>query len=214
MLDDDGRTQQEKVRVSILERILPFAAFGLAAIAGGSGAFLIIELFNTLAAAENAGVAAVAGGLAEYMTVPLIVLYASVGLGIIGICVAVGRMVFATTTSSPSGISYLVLGLISLVPAAIVYRAGTATIGVITNTTDADPGSTGAAAGQWAVTAIVITLMVLPALLAWSLMPFKARPGRRFGPLIALVLMEIALITAAAIYQLRVAELWRINAAW
>jgi hypothetical protein len=213
MIDNQGR-KQEKVRVSIFERIVPFAAFALAAIAGGAGAFLIVELFNTLAAVENAGVAAIAGGLAEYMLVPLVLLYASVGLGIVGICVAIGRMVLATTTASPSGLSYLMLGLLSLVPAAIVYHSGTATIGVITNTTDSDPAMTGAAAGEWAVAAMMITPIVLLVLLACSLIPFRARPGRRFGPLIALVLMELVLITAAAMYQLRVAELWRINAAW
>lgn len=58
---------------------------------------------------------------------------------------------------------------------------------------------------------MVIAPITLVMLLAWSLIPFEARAGRRYLPLIALVLMHIVLFAAAAMFQLRVAELWQIN---
>jgi phage shock protein PspC (stress-responsive transcriptional regulator) len=89
MIDNNATIQPEKVRVSIFERIVPFGAFGLAALAGGLGSYLIVDMFRTLAAAKNAGIAGVSGGLAEYMTVSLVLLYASCALGFVGICVAI-----------------------------------------------------------------------------------------------------------------------------
>ncbi len=213
MIDNNTTIQPERVRVSIFERIVPLAAFGLAAAAGGIGGWMIITLMTSLAQNENAGIGAVSGGLAEYTIYPLVFLYAAAALGVVGICVAVGRMVFGKQTSSPSGISYLVLGLISLFPAAVVWGAGTAIIRVLNNTSTTHPSLIGATILDWSYAAIIVTPIILFLLLAWSLIPFKARPGRRFGPLIALVLMQILLFAAAVMFQLRVAELWRINMA-
>jgi hypothetical protein len=213
MMDSDTTTASKKVRVSIFERIVPFAAFGLAALAGGIGSYMIVYMFRTLAAAENAGKSAVSGGLAEMTLVPLILIYAGCALGVLGICIAIGRMVITTNTSSPSGFSYIVLGLLSLLPLAIVWRVGTITIDIVIGTSTNDAGLAGASIAEMCIAAMVSTPIILLLLLAWSLIPFRARPGRRFGPLIALVVTEIALVTVAVMYQLRLVELWRINAA-
>lgn len=204
-------TQPDKVRVSIFERIVPFAAFGLAALAGGVGAYLILSLMNALSAAESAGTAAISGGLAEYTMYPLVLLYLAAAVGVVGICVAVGRMGFAEQTASPSGISYIVLGGLSLVPIGLVWYAGTIIIRVTTGTYRGEAMLAGNVVSELTVAAMVIAPIVLVVLLAWSLIPFKARPGRRYLPLIALVLMQIVLFVVAAMFQLRVAELWRIN---
>ncbi len=116
MIDNNLTIQPAKVRVSIFERIVPLAAFALAAAAGGVGGALIISLLNTLYWAESAGKGALSGGLAEYTIYPLALLYAVAALGVVGICVAIGRMVISTSTSSPSGVSYIILGVLSLIP--------------------------------------------------------------------------------------------------
>src|SRR5687767_5976130 len=108
-MDQNNPTiQPERVRVSIFERIVPFASLALAAVGGAAGGWSIISLMNALRAAETAGIGAVAGGLAEYTWFPLGFLYAACALGVVAICVAIGRLVIETKTSSPSGISYIV----------------------------------------------------------------------------------------------------------
>ncbi len=212
MIDKERTINQPvKVRVSIFERIVPFAAFGLAAVAGGIGGWMIISLMNTLSAVENAGTAAISGGLAEYTIYPLVLLYAAAALGVVGICVAVGRMIFGEKTASPSGISYIVLGALSLVPIGIVWYTGSIIIDVINDTYEGDAMLLGSVVAEMSIAAMVTAPIVLIVLLAWSLLPFKARPGRRFGPLIALVLMQIILFAVAVMFQLRVSELWHIN---
>jgi hypothetical protein len=121
-------------------------------------------------------------------------------------------MVFGEKTASPSGISYILLGTLSLVPVGIRWYSGSIIIGVIAGTSVREAGLVGSTVAEMSIAAMVITPVVLFVLLAWSLIPFKAKPGRRFLPLIALVVMEIALIATAAMFQLRVAELWRITA--
>jgi hypothetical protein len=213
MIESNTTVPPERVRVSIFERIVPFAALALAAIGGAAGGWSIISLMNTLRAVENAGIAAVAGGLAEYTWFPLGFLYAAAALGVVAICVAIGRLVVETKTASPSGVSYLVLGLLSLVPLAFVWQAGSLIISVIGGTASGEPGEWGERVAAYCVYALIATPIVLVILLAWSLIPFKAKPGRRFGPIVALVVMEIALVAVAVMFQLRVAELWRINMA-
>lgn len=213
MNDNNSTTQPERVRVSIFERIVPFAAFGLAATAGGIGGWMIIALMTSLAQNENAGIGAVSGGLAEYMIYPLVLLYAAAAMGVVGICVAIGRMVFTTSTSSPSGISYIILGVLSLIPLGLVWNAGGIIIDVLYGTSTYGLGELGVTVFERSWASIIATPVVLFVLLAWAVIPFKARPGRRFGPLIALVVMEIVLVAVAAMFQLRVAELWRINMA-
>jgi hypothetical protein len=212
-MENNITIQPERVRVSIFERIVPFAAMALAAVGGGAGGWMIISLMNTLRTVENVGIGAIAGGLAEYTWFPLGFLYAAAALGVVAICVAIGRLVIQTKTASPSGISYLVLGLLSLVPLAFVWQSGSMIISVLDGTTKEGIGESGSTVAEYCLYAMIATPVVLIILLAWSLIPFKAKPGRRFGPIIALVVMEIVLFAVAVMFQLRVAELWRINMA-
>lgn len=213
MIENNTTIQPEKVRVSIFERIVPFAAFGLAAVGGAVGGWMIISLMNTLRAVENVGIAAIAGGLAEYTWYPLGFLYAACALGVVAICVAIGRLVIQTKTASPSGISYLVLAIQSLVPVALVWQSGSMIISVLDGSMTEGIGESGATLVTYCTIAMIAAPIILIILLAWSLIPFRARPGRRFGPLIALIVMEIALVAITVTFQLRVFELMRINAA-
>jgi hypothetical protein len=120
-------------------------------------------------------------------------------LGLAAMGVAIYRMFAKTTTASPSGISYLTLGLLSLVPAVIVWRAATLALTVL-NMDASDPNYVSIT--YWAETyvlgGLISTPIILILLLAFSLIPFKSKPGRRFGPIIALATMELIIIAAAA----------------
>lgn len=211
MIDNNTTIRPERVRVSIFERIVPFSAFALAAIGGAAGGWSIISLMTTMSHAENIGKAALAGGLAEYTWFPLGFLYAAAALGVVAICVAIGRLVVETKTASPSGISYIVLGILSLVPVAFVWQAGRMMIGVLDGSETENIGQLGTVVAEYCVYAMVATPIVLVILLAWSLIPFKSKPGRRFGPIICLVIVEVVLVAAAVAFQLRIFELIEIR---
>jgi hypothetical protein len=213
MLQNETSPLAERSRVSIFERIVPFASFALASLGGSFGGWLILDLLDTLSHVENVGIGTVAGGLAEYTVLPLLFFYAAVGIGILGICVAIGRIAIASKTSSPSGISYVVLGLMSLIPAAFVWQAGSIIISVLDGTGGGSMSDFGSTLTTYSRIAMFSTPFILAGLLAWSLIPFKARHGRRFGPVIALVFIQLILVAVAVAFQLRIAELWRLNLA-
>lgn len=211
MIENNTTTQPERVRVSIFERIVPFASLGLAAVGGGVGGWLIISLMNALRQNENAGIGALAGGLAEYSVIPLVFLYAASALGVVAICVAIGRLVIQTKTASPSGISYIVLGILSLVPAAFVWQSGSIIISVLDGSSREGMGELGATIATYCTIAMIAAPIILVILLAWSLIPFKSLPGRRFGPIICLILVEILLVAVAIAFQLRIHELYTLR---
>jgi hypothetical protein len=211
MIDNNTTIQPAKVRVSIFERIVPFAAMALAAIGGAVGGYLIIFMMNILKTNENAGIGAVSGALAEYTTYQLIFFYASSLIGLIAVAVAVGRLMIESKTSSPSGLSYLALVILALLPVGLVWHAGGLIISVLNGTSQYNIGMIGASIADYSWVSVIITPIIIFVLLAWSLIPFKAVPGRRFGPLIAVVIVEIMLVTVTIAFQLRVFELYRIN---
>lgn len=207
MLENYMEIPPERVRVSIFERIVPFSALALAAVGGAAGGWSIISLMNTLREAESAGIAAVAGGLAEYTWFPLIFLYVAAALGVVAICVAIGRLVIETKTASPSGISYIVLGLLSLIPVGLVWRSGTLIISVLNGTSTNNIEKLGYTVGEYCLYSMIAAPVILVILLAWSLIPFKSNPGRRLGPIICLVVVEFLLVVAAVMFQMRIYEL-------
>lgn len=210
MIEQQPVSIDERVRVSIFERIVPFSALALAALAGGSGGAAILWMLDVLRSAETAGRAALAGGLAENTLVPLVLLYASTALGIVAILVTVGRLFIKTSTASPSGISYLVLGILSMLPIGLVWFAGSTVMRVLDVNSTESMVELGPIATNCSTAAIAITAILLFILLAWSLIPFKSRPGRRIGPVISLLIVELALIVVTIVFQLRVLELNRI----
>lgn len=211
MIENNTTIQPERVRVSIFERIVPFASLALAALGGAAGGWAIISVITAIRQSETAGIGAVATGLAEMGMLPLVFLYGAAALGVVAICVAIGRLVIQTKTASPSGISYLVLGILSLVPAAFAWQAGSIIISLLDGTTEYGLGESGSAVASYCWATLISTPVVLFVLLAWSLIPFKAKPGRRFGPLICLILVEILLVTVAVAFQLRIQGLYTLG---
>ncbi|HLA96629.1 MAG TPA: hypothetical protein VK612_12975, partial [Pyrinomonadaceae bacterium] len=132
-------------------------------------------------------------------------------LGVVAICVAIGRLLIETKTASPSGISYIVLAILSLMPIVLVWQAGSLNLPVLYETAGSNLGELGTTILQYSYAALIATPIILVILLAWSLIPFKSRSGRRFGPIICLILVEIMLVTAAVAFQLRVFELYTIR---
>src|SRR5687767_5035989 len=109
-------TPDPRVRVSILERLVPSIAFAVAALSGAVGVGMVIRFFTLLRQAESAGYAAFFGGMSEIELVVGAVLVFAVVLCTIGVVVSVIRLFTTNTKASPPGLLLLGAGLVSLIP--------------------------------------------------------------------------------------------------
>jgi len=204
----------EKLRVSILERIVPMLAFALAALGGGASAFLLFRLFWALQRAENAGVATVATGLAESNLAVLVGLYLALAAGFFAIATAFIRMFTAKKTASPPGSLYLIPGLLALLPAGLVWYVESLTIIVLLGISS--PGGHGMADVLGIINTLLIAAMIagpiiILILVALAIVPFSARSGRKFGPLLVLLLIGVLYVAAALAFQYRNLYLYKMS---
>jgi len=202
-----------KLRISVVERIVPMIAFALAVIGGGITAFLLQQAFSALQNAESAGVAAVAGGTAEANVAVLTGLYLGILVGFVALGIAVLRMFTAKKRASPPGLFYLLPGLIALLPAALVWYVESLVIDVLRGAGSSESGGMAGVAPHVgillnvAVLAVPITVVIL-ALLAFF--PFTARAGGKIGPTIVLLIMDILFIATAMAFQYRTIFLYQL----
>src|SRR4030095_17175165 len=104
------------VRVSIRERLVPSFAFGVAALSGAVGAFMLIRFLTSLKQAEVAGYYVFFDGVSKIELVVGGVLVFAAVLCAVGILVSIIRLFTTNTTASPPGLLFLMTGLLSLVP--------------------------------------------------------------------------------------------------
>src|SRR5262245_36409077 len=148
----------EKLRISILERLVPMLAFSLAALGGGASAFLLARLFWELQRAENAGIATVATETAESNLAVLVGLYSALAVGFFAIATAFVRMFTAKKTASPPGLFYVVPGLLALLPAGLVWYVESLTIVVLLGISS--PGSRGMGDVLGIITMLLVAGMI------------------------------------------------------
>lgn len=82
----------ERIRVSIIERLVASVSFGLAALSGIVGGAMTINMFLALSKAENAGIDAIVGALTEMNYAVLGLLGLSITVGIVGVVICSVRM--------------------------------------------------------------------------------------------------------------------------
>jgi hypothetical protein len=204
----------DKLRISILERVVPMTAFALATIGGGTSAFLLSQVLSALREAEMAGVASVSAGIAESNVAALTGLYLSILVGFFALGTAVLRMFTAKTRSSPPGFFYLFPGLLALLPATLLWYAESLIIEVLLGV--GTPGSGGMASIEATLTILLIGAMVavpfiLVVLALFAFFPFSARPGGKIGPTIALLIIGLLFIATAVAFQYRTMFLYRLR---
>lgn len=201
----ETNAQSASSRVSILARIVPSFSYALPAMGAALSALLFINVMQAMRNAESAGIAAVAGGMSEANVAILITLYLAVILGFCGVVISLVRAFSATTTASPSGWFFLIIGILGLAPMLTLWQAESLLLEVITR--QAGPGIV-AVASQISV-CLMLTILFgaigCLILLVASVVPLPAalRAKRKWAPLIILVIMELTVIGMTVIYHLR-----------
>jgi hypothetical protein len=198
-------------RVSILARLLPSLSAWIVMLGAAVNALLLIGVMNGMRNAESAGIGAVATGLAQAQISIVLAFYLAIFVTAISIIVMAVRSFIATKTASPSGWFILVIALLGSVPLSLAWKAHTLLLGSIMNRVGI---VTVASTIQLCSTLALITAGVFSVvLLIGSLAPLPSvlRAKRSWAPIIVLVLMEIALIALAVIFQMNMAWLQRVG---
>lgn len=195
-------TTTDTARASILEKLVPSAALATVALSGPAGAVMMMHVFAALRSSESAGYAAVYGAMAEVHTVPAVILSSAAAIGAVGIIVAAIRMFTKNETASASGFLYIVPAAVSFVPPILTGLAGWYVIKAIN--TPASGGVSGAVdmvtTLNWAsIGTAAFALLVLG---AFAFIPFKGRVGRKFSPVLILLLIEFVIIAASLAFSM------------
>lgn len=190
------------VRVSIIERLVPSLGLAVTALAGVVGAVMIFRFISLLRLSESAGYYSFFAGVLEIeFGVTIVLIFATI-LTTLGGFVALIRLFTTNTKSSPPGFFFLILGLLSLVPPLAIHYVLHLMKGIVT-APESVPGGISSAAGtvemvSWFALAAGLFIPII--LLAFSLIPFSSRPGRKASPIICLILVAIAVAAMTGIF--------------
>jgi hypothetical protein len=194
-------------RVSILARVLPAIPCLIVMLGAAANAILLMGVMNAMRNAESAGIGAVATGLAQAQVAIVFAFYLAIFVTAISIIVMAVRSFIATKTVSPSGWFILIIALLGGVPVSLAWKAHTLLLGSIMNRVGI---VTVASTIQLCSILVLITAGLFSVvLLVASLAPLPSalRAKRSWAPIIVLVLMEVALIVLAVVFQMNMAWL-------
>lgn len=202
MINPQAPAALERARVSIIERLVPSFSFAIAALGGAAGAIYMQMVFRAMRESESAGIGTVYGAMAEVNLVLAVVSTLAAGVGVIGIIVAAARIFTTNRTSSPPGVLFLLPAGISLLSPFISGYAASLTLSAVTMPAS---GGLGGVIGtieilNWA--AIGIAVFALFGLALFTFIPFRALPGRRFTPVLFLLIIEGAVAALAIAFFL------------
>ncbi len=200
------------LRVAVVPRLVPAFSYGLAVAGAGISAFLVRQAFLAMTNAETAGIGAVTRGLAEANVPLLIALYLAIVSGAAGLLVLIIRMFVNTTKASPPVWFVMVTGILGLIPAGLFWWAESLVIGVFY------PDSGGIVAVANMVALLLPSIMIaapfiLLLLLAISVWPVRSLSKPKWGPIVVLLMFEVALVVMAVAFQLRTSWLFQVSQA-
>jgi hypothetical protein len=196
-------------RVSVFARLVPALSFMIAALGAVPSSLYIRNVLWAMQDAGSAGIAAVAGGIAEGNLFVLVALYLAIFCGFPGILVFVIRLLMETKTVSPSSWFFVVAAVLGLLPALLLWTAESLLIGVVANHSGimrvANPIN-------WlSIMSMIVALFSILLLLAGSVWPLASQSKRKWGPLVALVLVNLLLIVVAVAFQVRYSWLYQVK---
>ena len=207
----EDQPQTTPARISIIARLVPALSYALPALGAAVSAMLLLNVLRAMRNAEAAGIGAVAGGISEANLAILVTLYLAIFIGGAGVVIGLVRLFATTTTASPSALYYLIAGVLGMAPRFALWRAQSLLLDAII------PRSVGAGvsavAGQitlFSIAAIVLGGVSIIVLLASSFVKLPAilQSKRKWAPLVALLVIETAIIAMTVVYHLRTTWLY------
>lgn len=197
-------TNQPKIKVSISARLIAAIAYLIPALGGALSSLYLINVMQSLRAAETAGLSAVFNGMKEATVPALGSLYFGAFCGLIVIAALVVRMFMETKTASPSIWFFVFCGFLFLVPAGLFFEAQSMVIEVLTMPDiSRNISEVGANVSMFLVLSVAATVFVFIVMLIMSVIPFTTVSKPKWSSLIVAIFIEFLIIGAAAAFQLR-----------
>lgn len=195
-------------RVSILARLVPVISLCLPLIGEALCALLLTRTLEAMRHAEMAGIAAVMGGMTEANLAITITLYVGVFVGFVGIVVMAIRAFTDTTTASPSALFFASAGLLTLIPLIFLWEAEAYLLEGINGRNIALMAPN---IFLFLKSTIGTSAALAPILLLASFIPLPSlfRSRQKWAPVVLLVLIEVAMIGTAVVFQMRTSWLHR-----
>jgi len=200
--DPQAAVAPERAPVSILERLAPSLSFALLAISGAAGAMSIKIVFRALGESESVGLDAFYSAMAEVHALAGGILAAAALAGMLGIGVAAVRMFTTNRTSSPPGVLFLLPAGISFISPLITGYAGWLAISTVNNPYLSGIGEVSNTIWVLNWTAIAATAFALVFLVAFAFIPFTSRHGRKYTPVVFLLVIEAAIVAITILFFL------------
>lgn len=195
-------------RVSIIARMVPVISLCLPLIGEASCAVLLLGVLNAMRSAEMAGIASVTGGMAAANLAMTISLYLGIFVGPTGIVVMAMRALTATMTISPSASFFALVNLLTLIPLIFLWEAQSYFFEGINgrNISLVAPNIF-----LFLKLTIGASAALAPILLIASFIPLTSlfRARQKWVPVVLLVLIEVAMIGTAVVFQVRTSWLHR-----
>jgi hypothetical protein len=211
---NDGIYEEEipRLKVSVIERIVPALSYTIAAIGGGLSGYMLLRMMQALRKSESAGISTVMAGMAEANIPVLVALYLAVFVGLIGVIISIAFQ-FATrkTSSSPIWLP-AIPAIFGLLPVLMVWYAETLIIDVISpssRTSGQGAAEVGSTVATLIIVAIIFAFVSIFVSLAMSVLPFSSQASRRLGPVALTVSFEVVLIVLAVLFQVRTWSLYQ-----
>lgn len=189
------------VRVNVIARLVPALAYLIVLVSGGASAVLLKRVLAAITHAESSGIGAVAQGISQADLVIQLGLFLAIIVTVIGILLMVLRAFTPTKTANPSAWFFVITGSLSLIPMLLVWKSEAALIApLIGSASFSEPSIQ-----RWLMLAQIFSVVLILLTLVLSVVqaPRFLRAKRKLGPVVALVLIELALIGMAVIFQMR-----------
>lgn len=195
-------TENGRIRVSILERLIPNLSYSIAGIGAGATALFLLFALNGLVNSATQGIGSFSSALTNALTSLEVGLILAILMGVVAIVVKIIMMVTTRKTASPSFIHIVVAGFIALIPVVITYLITFQMLwGPILQNNLLD------------YKGVLYAFLVVAAFLGFltpvigvvmSLIPATSRPGRKIAPLILMVVFEAVMLILVVVifYQL------------
>jgi hypothetical protein len=189
----------DRARVSIIERVVPAIAFGLASLSGIIAAVMTTSMFTTLRDEENAGADSIISVFDKLEGVVLPVLGLSIAVGVAAIIVSFVRMSSGAQTAPPPGFLYLIAGLPNLISPILAIYSWSIVIEVVAGRYKGDVTAIGAHIAEILIFGIIAGIgscLILP---VFAFVPFNARRDNWMTSIVFLsfVIVCIVLVTIA-----------------
>lgn len=190
--------QAESAPVSRIQRFLPFFSYSLMALGGAAAGWYAMSVIGEFGKTADAGIGRIASWLAIGLWSVTTGLVLALLVGFVAIVVFAAMMFAQKRTSTPSAFWLIIVAFVGMLAPMLSWPTLMELI-IAPMDPRLDPVQLASSARMYSMAAIVLGVLTPILGLALTFAPFKSMPGKKYGPVVVMILVE-ALMLVAFIY--------------